>query len=109
MVVRGDALTGTAALTRGEAERVAWLCYGSEEPAVVELLLLSGDPGRPRLKRLAAEFALTWFDPRAELPVLPPEEDLAVRVVRQLGLGRDLATRERAAARLVRLLNEEAA
>ncbi len=94
-----------APLTRAEAEAAAWRLYASDEPAVVELLLLATNTAAPSTRRVAAWLALDWFDPAVSVPAARrPEEDVAVCLVRWLGLGRDLQTRQRAAHDLVRLL-----
>lgn len=71
-------------LTRAEAARCAWLSYATDEPAVIELLLLECDPSKSRALRLAAAFALEWFDPHAEIPRRPSDTDEseAVRLLR---------------------------
>ena len=42
--------------------------FNTDSPAVVELLLLAHNQDADTWKRYAANQALTWFDPEADLP-----------------------------------------
>ena len=54
-----------------QAARIAWESYATEEPAVIELLLLAANP-RTRDVRFKAMSALEWFDPATtEEPAKP--------------------------------------
>jgi len=95
------------ALTRGEAERVAWTSFASDEPAIVELLLLEGNPAADSLKRKAAAMALEWFDPNAVVLLRPSdhEDPEPVRLLRIALLSGEIAVRISAGDELARMLN----
>lgn len=93
-------------LSRDEAQRAAWTIYGTDSPAVTELLLLAHDPDISRLKRYQANMALEWFDPSVELPRARGDEDEpeAVKLLKAALLHGDMRVRIAAGNDLTRML-----
>lgn len=104
-------------MTRDLAVSMAREMYATQEPAVVELLLLATNAAT-REDRFKALRALEWFDPaNTELPARPeataaapqgPVEE-AIEALRWTLYGWDQASRARAAGRAGELLAELAA
>lgn len=85
---------------------MARILYGTQAPAVVELLLMADNPDASRSERYAAEMALEWFDPSAILPARPSdlEEPKAVTLLRTALLDGTMAVRIAAGDQLAALL-----
>jgi hypothetical protein len=84
-------------LTRAEAKVAALELFNSDAPAVVELLLLAQNQDADIWKRYAANMALTWFDPEAELPEARLSEPPALRALRWCIYAYDPEARKEAA------------
>lgn len=61
-------------LSRQQAAAIAWTVYGTEQPAVVELLLL-GTNAPDRVERYRAMRALQWFAPEDDVEPSPRVPD----------------------------------
>jgi len=103
-------------LTPDKAEEIAWTMYTTDEPAVIELLLLASN-GATTEDRFKALRALEWFDPATtEAPARPwmkqpepgPVEE-AIEALRWTLYGWEQSSRARAAARAGALISELAA
>jgi hypothetical protein len=103
-------------VTHDLALSLAWLMYGTQERAVVELLLLSHN-ATDRETRFKAMRALEWFDPATtEEPARPAivveprgPVDEAIECLRWVLYGWEQSSRARAAARAGELITELAA
>lgn len=85
---------------------MAWTMYGTDSPAVVELLLVAHNPDVSTLKRYQASMALEWFDPSVDLPRARHDDDEpeAVKLLKTALMNGDMRVRIAAGDELARML-----